>query len=222
MAEENLKFYNLIIHLVKNDKLYEENAAVKNIWQKNDNTFFDIYFYRNRKSYVFDSAFIHDIFDLTTEKYYGSPAAFIKDFQCEEELSPLPLEAESSLIDAKLFEPLKTDLIIMLFMAACGAPLSPIKEKILCDYITSRIPSAKTLSQQYLKAYLQRLTPSEDDFYTALRGLQTKSPNSVEDLARDTVKLCLSDGRLHYSEKYYLAEIFQILREQGVNPDVGL
>ena len=61
MTKENLRFYNMIIHLIQNNKLYEENAAIKKVWQKEGTTFFDIYFYRTRKSYVFDSAFIHDL-----------------------------------------------------------------------------------------------------------------------------------------------------------------
>ena len=53
MTKENLRFYNMIIHLIQNNKLYEENAAIKKVWQKEGTTFFDIYFYRTRKSYVY-------------------------------------------------------------------------------------------------------------------------------------------------------------------------
>ena len=45
MSEANVKFYNMLIHLVRNDKLYKENVAIKNVWQKEGNTFLDIYFY---------------------------------------------------------------------------------------------------------------------------------------------------------------------------------
>ena len=33
MTKENLQFYNMIIHLIQNNKLYEENAAIKKVWQ---------------------------------------------------------------------------------------------------------------------------------------------------------------------------------------------
>ena len=36
MTKENLRFYNMIIHLIQNNKLYEENAAIK----KGGNHFF--------------------------------------------------------------------------------------------------------------------------------------------------------------------------------------
>ena len=67
MSEPDVKFYNMMLHLIKNNKIYEENVAVKNVWEKDGNTFLDIYFYRRRKSYIFDSVFVHDIYDRTTE-----------------------------------------------------------------------------------------------------------------------------------------------------------
>ena len=54
------------------------------------------------------------------------------------------------------------------------------------------------------------------------RFVSAKNPDEAEEMVKEIVKICLADGQLHYNEKLYLAEIFQTLREQGVEPEVGL
>ena len=44
MANITDKFYNMQVNLIKNGKIYAENVAIRNVWQKDSNTFFDIYF----------------------------------------------------------------------------------------------------------------------------------------------------------------------------------
>lgn len=224
MNEKPLKFYNMVVHLIQKDRIYEENAAVKNVWEKDGNTLFDIYFYRNRRSYVFDSAFIRDLVDLTTEKYYKNPQEFLRDFRASAEFENAAEDKEKNTppVDGKMFEPLKTDLIIMIFMASCANGMSRIKEKIIYDYLTARIPASKNFSRQYISDYLNNIAPQERDFYEALDNIKSKHPDEAEELVRETVKICMSDGKLQYEEKKYLAEIFQVLREQGANPEVGL
>ena len=67
-------------HLIQNNRIYEENVAVKNIWQKDGNIFLDLYFYSRRKSYIFDAVFVHDIYDLSTEIAYRDMNEFLIAF----------------------------------------------------------------------------------------------------------------------------------------------
>ncbi len=64
--------------------------------------------------------------------------------------------------------------------------------------------------------------PTLEEFYKALDNLKTKTPEDAADLAGEVVKICISDGTMAYNEKVYIAEVLQVLREQGVEPDVGL
>lgn len=221
MAEENLRFYNMIAHLVNQNKLYEENVAIKNVWEKDHNTFFDIYFYRTQKSYVMDGVFIHDLLDLTTEKFYSTRQEFLQDYCQEGDLLP-PSTTNELVVDKKLFAPLDVDLIIMIFVASCCNNFIPLKAKIIYDYILEQIPATKSLSQQYISTYLKEIKPNEDNFYEAIGELKKASPDAVANLFKECVKICLSDGQLHYNEKFYLAELIQNLRKQGIEPDVGL
>lgn len=221
MSAAAMKFYNMLIHLIKNNKLYEENVAVKNVWEKDGNTFLDIYFYRNSKSYIFDAVFIHDILDLTNEKYYKDIAAFVKDFYSAGDALP-QTESSAPLIDKKIFEPIDVDLVIMSFIANCCGSYTPLKRKIIFDYILRLIPQAKNLSRQYLETYIDSLKPIEETFFKALSDINFKNIPAVEHLCREVLKIGLADGRLHYKEKLYLAELLQLCREAGIEIDLGM
>lgn len=227
MAEENskrLSFYNLLVHLRNNDRLTEESAALKNIWGQEHNIFLNLYFYRTKQSKVIDSAYIHDILDLTTEKYYSSCEPLLEDFQKHaEQTSQLTDEEEtgSEKFNFRHLEEYKDDIVILTFMAKCAACYSPVKEKAIHSYIKSRRQEYNTLSTQYLNAYLKELNPREKDFYRALNNLNAKTPSAACELAREAVKICICDGELHYKEKLYIAELLQKLRLHGLHPDVG-
>ncbi len=218
-----LRFYNMHIHLMKDNRLVMERAAVKRLLQKAGNTFFDIYIYRDRKSYIFDSHFIHDLSNEVTGQYYESPEKFIKEYYKKEEVAQSAAEQPKLDVNIEILKPLKIDLNIMVYVAKCEkGKVTPVKEKIIFDYIQNILPTTKNLSQQYLQACLYEIHPSIEHFYEALKNIISKTPEEATNLLRECVKICLSDGRLHYNEKVCLAELVQILRDNGVNADVGL
>ena len=228
MTEENglscpLRFYNMLVHLRTGSRPAEANVAVKNICQKDNLVFIDLYFYRSKKSQVIDSVYVKDIFDLSTEKFYASPELFIRDYcafvssqGCETE-SELP---ETPQFDFKHLEPIKDNLIILTFMAKCTADFNRIKNKAIRDYIFRCLPQTKALSDQYISSYLKDLNPNEDNFLTAVDNLKAKSPEEVEELIKEALKISASDGAVSYTERLWLAEIIQTLREYGIEPDI--
>lgn len=223
MSKSDVKFYNMLLHLIKNNKIYEENVAVKNVWEKDGNTFLDIYFYRKRKSYIFDSVFVHDITDLSTEKYYKDIKTFAADFHAAS--APAVAQPDSgddvwNMVDKKIFEPIDVDLLIMSFMARSGYSYDQLKKRIILNYIKEQIPQTRNLSQQYLESYIDNIRPDENGFYEALSYIDFKNPARVEHLCSEVLKICLSDGRLHYMEKVYWAELLQACREVGINIDI--
>lgn len=211
----------MLVHLIKNNRLFEENVAIKNVWQKEGNTFLDIYFYRNQKSYVFDALFVHDILDLTNEKYYQNIDDFVADFRQESDPEPEP-EEPSLAVDKNIFQPIYVDLVIMSFIGGCGGNYNHVKKRIVFEYIKKQLPSTANLSRQYVETYIDSLKPREDEFYQALKDLNSKSQDAVETLSRELMKICLADGHLMYLEKMYLAELLQVLRDLGVRVDLGL
>ena len=227
MAEENgtscpLRFYNLVIHMQSNNKQLEENVAVKNIWQKNEMVFFDLYFYRAKKSQVVDSAFIRDVLDLSNEKYYDNIGLFIKDYcaytsshKKEDNSADMPIN-----FDFRHLDVLRDDVIILTFIAKCNLNFMDIKTRVIRDYVNCCLPQTKTLSDQYLSSYLKDLIPTEDDFFHVVENLREKTPEEAEMLVREAVKIAASDGAVHYEERIYLAELIQALREYGLEPDI--
>lgn len=223
--EEKIKFYNVLAHINYKNRLIEENVAVKNVWLKDDTVLLDLYFYRNQKSYVIDRVFIHDLTDLSTEKYYANPENFIKDFFSDgkNEIALHPsLTNKPLVIDKKVFEDIDVELVILTFLANRGAGFSEIKEKALHDYILANKPTTTNLSPQYMHAYLIGIKPSEEDYYKALDQLKTRTPEQATNIVLGSMKVCLSDGQFHYNEKLYIAELLQVLREQGLEPDINL
>lgn len=229
MAENNgeygrLSFYNMLAHIVYKNRMAEENVAVKNIWEKNNTVFLDLYFYRTKKSQVIDGAFIHDLLDLTTEKYYGSAEEFISDFwsirRLEENVSTTAAERSGS--GVRYLDEIRDDLVILTFMAKCNMNFTEIKTKTICDYINASKPETAVLSSQYVSSYLRDLNPDEDSFYQAIENLQAKTPEQAENIFREAVKISASDGAVHYNERIYLAELLQALREYGLDVDVEI
>lgn len=222
---ESLAFYNLLVHIVNNDKLVEENVALKNIWGQEGNIMLSLYFYRSKTSQVIDASYIHDIFDLTSEKYYTRCKDLMDDYlahQNKASTEKTVTKKEVPTLDFKHLGNIKDDLILLVFVAKCVDYFSDIKKKTIYEYVKARQPLIKNLSSQYIDTYLKALNPTVEEFYEALDNIKLKSPDQAEDLAREVVKICVSDGIMAYNEKVYIAEVLQSLRECGLDPDVGL
>ena len=220
-----IAFYNLIVHLVNNDTLTEENVALKNIWGREGNIMLSLYFYRTKTSRVIDASYVHDIMDMTTEKYYTRCQDLLRDFAAYRDSlaagADAAAEDDAPVLDFKHLEEIRDDIIILIYIAKCIDYFSEMKKRTIFDYIKKHA-DVENLSSQYIETYLVGLKPDIEEFYQALDNIRHKTPEAAEDLAREVVKICVSDGIMAYNEKIYIAEILQTLREHGLNPDVGL
>ena len=221
---EQVKFYNLLVQINQGDGVKEENAALKNIWEHSGNIMLDLYFYKDKRSQVIDGAYIKNILDLSTEKVYRSGTALLRDYMEEQvrQNQQKKKEPKKAVVNLELLEILKDDIIILLYIAKGVDYFSEMKKQTILQYIEQHHPQPQSLSKNYVESCLKALHPRKEEFYEAVHNLQHKTPEEAEDLAQAVVKVCISDGFLTYNEKIYLAEILQILREQGVEPDVGL
>lgn len=220
MVEATNKFYNIKINLIKNGHIYAENVAIRNVWEKESNIFFDIYFHRLNKSFVFDSVFIHDIYDISRDKFYNDINTFINDFYAEISIKKEVTNLKKPQKESNILSSIENDLIILLFIANTWGKLDKIKNKIIYDYIYKNIVKAKNLSYQYIDRYITKLNIEIESFYKALKSLKAKTPKEAEYLLREAIKICRTDGHLHYYERMYLAEIVHSLRSYGLQiPD---
>lgn len=228
MTENNtpscsLAFYNLIANLLFNNELHEENIAIRNIWQKSGANFLNVYFYSTKKSKILESNYFHDIYDLSTEKYYKDINVFIEEFletQKRHELQKQDTKDEKVEIRYTYLENFRPAVLILIFFARLNPNLMNVKINVIKEYIKSKQPQAEKFSNQYIEAYIKSITPSIDDFYQSLEELKRYSSEDVEDMAREAVKISVTDGVVHYEEKIFLAELFQALREYGITPDI--
>ena len=112
--------------------------------------------------------------------------------------------------------------MILTFIAKCGHNFSEIKAGVIADYMNIYNSKAQILSDSFVKSYLSEINPDENDFYEALDNLRGKTPEQAGALAAEVMKISISDGCLQYTERRYLAEIMQALREFGLCPNIGL
>ena len=220
MAKSTDKFYNMQVNIIQNGRIYAEQVAIQNVWKKEDNVFFDIYFHRLKKSFVFDAVFIHDILDISRDKSYTDINKFVDDFYAlanelnEKDKCHLPKKEKG------ILSPLKTDITLLKFMAEISSDKSDIKTKIICDYIEQNLEAGKNMSRSYLLSHISLISCEIEDFYNALKCIKAKTPQQAIRLLKEIIKICLSDGNLHYTERMYLADIIQTLRINGLKlPD---
>lgn len=213
----NSFFYNVQADIFLDGRLQNRNIAIRNIWEKEDNLFLDIYLYDEQKSLIVDAVFIKKIINLNNNKVYLSREDFLRDFEGYKETKkedPIELRNAKGL---KYLKQLGDDLIILSFIANHHIDLSEIKIFSIEDYITQIKPEARALSSNYIRNYIMELSPTEENFYEALENIKSKTPQEAINLFQECVKLCYSDGYLDYKERLYLAEIMQTLREYNVS-----
>lgn len=213
------KFYNMQVCLIKNGKMYAEDVAIRNIWEKDDGIFFDLYVHRLKKSFVFDAVFIKKIIDLNNNVKYNSIDKFIAEYKLSsnetEEVIPKTAKSENCILNR-----VRNDLILLIYMADAWGWEGRIKDKIIYDYVLSEVAAAQNFSKQFIFNYVSKIQPEADDFYEALKSVTSKSPKQAEKLLREIIKICRVDGQMHYKERMYLADIMYILRENGLKiPD---
>lgn len=216
------KFYNLKIDIISNGRVCVETAAVRSVIDKESSQYFDIYIYRLKKAFIFEKNFIRRIYDLSRDKIYTDMDKFIADFN--HELSQSDDDGNSATVLAKklqrseeMLRPILSDIILMLFIARIDIDNGQLKEKVIFEYITSKLPQAKILSLVYIQKYLNSITVERDDFYRHLPNIRSKNKDEANDFYQTVLKICLSDGRMHYAERLYLAEIVQFFRLHDID-----
>ena len=151
---------------------------------------------------------------MNCDKVYADVDEFIADFYSDTDTE---IEKnKQSKPDDSILSSVKNDIVILLFMARGLEYTNIIKEKIIFSYIQSRVKAASNFSEQYLHNFIKGINASQKDFYIALKQLKSKRPKDAEFLLKEIVKICLSDGQIHYNERMYLADIVQTLRLEGL------
>ena len=217
-----LAFYNLVANILFNNELHEEKIAVRNVWAKGREDYLNVYFYATGKTKVLDAKYFHDIYDLSTGRYYKNIKRFIAEFgQVQSERRKQTLETKTEKIEKnyRSLEDIRPEIEVLVFFSLLDPGLEHVKIKVILDYIGQyKLPAE--LSEQYAEAYVRSLTPGIGDFYRDMEKLAGTPAERLDRLAREAVKISASDGVIHYEEKIYLAELFEILRGYGVEPDV--
>lgn len=221
MAVTTDKFYNLKIDLISNGRVCVETAAVRSIVEKDDSIYLDIYIYRLKKAFIFERSFVRRIYDLSRDRAYTDIDKFVDDFKKEtmqvDENNGAVALAKKIHRSEEMLQPLFSDIILMLFIARIDIDNEQLKEKVIFEYITDKLPQASSLSLHYIQKYLSSLKVEREDFYKHLPMMRDKNKDEALNFYQTVLKICLSDGRMHYAERLYLAEIVQFFRLHDID-----
>ena len=214
------KFYNLKINLLQGGDVITEKAAVRNIWEKDGAYYLELYLYRLQRSMVYEADFIQGIYDENSERTYNDINKFVADYKqaAQQAENPTSLGLQTRLDNSKtILQPIWDEIVLMIFMAHIDIDNKNLKEKVIYEYISTHAKGAEKLSFPYVIKNLSDIKAESSDFYTALAHLKDKKPDAIRDLFATLQKICLSDGRLHYSERFYLAELVQFFRLHNID-----
>lgn len=219
-------FSNLTAHILFDNVLHEENIAIRNIWQKGDNCYFNVYFSSSGKTRVLDAHYIYDIFDHDSGRYYKDINLFIRDYVQrsgeEKHLPPTPRQENKIEQNYYLLREIAPEIVILAFFATLSLTLSDVKQRVVFDFVRRFLSSNADISSTYVEAYIKTLRLDEDAFYHALSQLNAKASERLKELASDAAKISAADGVIHYQEKLFLAELLQHLRTLNIVPDFEL
>lgn len=214
----DLPFYNMKVSFLENGNVRIEEVVIKNIWQKGASTFFDLYIYSQKTSQVLDMSYIRGMINLNNNKNYMNAKDIIEDFVYSQAKKIKEVKEEKTGKNiVRALKEFNDDIVILSYIATRDGKLLSIKIKVIEDYIISLKPEAKVLSENYIKNYISNLNPTEEDFYEALNNIKSKTPQEAMRLVKESVKIATSDGYFDYLERFYVAELIQILREFGIS-----
>lgn len=222
-SKASADFSNLTANILFDNVLHEENIAIRNIWQKGDNCYFNVYFYSSGKTKVLDVHYIYDILDHDSGRYYKDINKFIEEYvkRSSSNTTRQPVLREGEKIEQNYFllQKIAPEIMVLAFFARLSSSLYEVKLSVVTDFIRRSIPNGNALPSQYIEAYYKSLKIDEQAFYDALNQLDTQNVERMKELASDAAKISAADGVIHYQEKLFLAELLQHLRNFDIIPD---
>lgn len=215
------KFYNMKAQILFQGSILEEVIAIKNLWEKNNETILDVYFHSSKQNRIIDAAYIKSLEDLNTGTVYENISDFINEFNpTSETVIASDNEATSAESDLNPLKDIKNDLIILSFLSRLSPDSSDVKIREIINFIETQKPETKPLDEQYIKIFLNNLNADEKSFFESLENLDNKNVEEATEFLKECIKVTAIDGMISYIEKKYLAEIFQTFRNHCINPDV--
>ena len=215
MINNELKYNNMTVRLINKGRLFNKNVAIKNVFHKENDIYFELYFYKTNRLLILNSLNICDLLDLDSDRYYKSVKEFYDEYHQvdEDQIGNINLGTN------KLLSNLELDIVILMFLAKKCGECTKLKSNLIEEYIFSLIDFSNADRLRYVQGVLLEINPTIANYYNQLNKINSKTPQELYKLLECALKVCRSDGALIYNEKLYLSEFMQALRNEGVNID---
>lgn len=200
----------------KNGKVTKRKITIRRIWQRGKEVLVDGFCHEVKAPRIFMASRIQKIFDIKNKKAYNDPKKFL--------LGKIAAVTDQGGMGktsaAKIIETVRDELSALTFLAKIDDNFDPNELKVILEYVRKLSGGAKYDSAE-VREYIERLYPDEECFYEAMEDILDKDVDFITAFVETFVKLILADGLVHDDEREFLAELLQILREEGIEIDVG-
>lgn len=200
----------------KNGEVEKRKVTIRRIWQRGQEIMVDGFCHEVKAPRIFLASRIQKIVDLKKKKVYAQPKKFLLG-----EIAAVPSSGSMGVSStSQIIAKLRNELAALVFLAKVDDEFNPSEMKVIMEYTKSRSGNLKYNFEE-LRDHLERLVPDEECFYEAMDEILNQPIDIITAFVESFVKLILSDGVVHDDEREFLGELLQILREEGIELDVG-
>ncbi|MCP4394104.1 MAG: TerB family tellurite resistance protein [Alphaproteobacteria bacterium] len=193
------------------DKSGKDKITIRRLWQQGDEIIVDGFSHTKNAPRMYKVSHIKQIVDLNTNEVYLQPKKFLLG-----QVAMIPGEEIAGFSGtAHAINRLRYELAALIFLANVDGQFANSELVMVKNYVKSKNTDLQ-INDEKLDGYVSRLYPDEDNFFEAIDYILSQKRAQIGDFMEFFTKLILADGVVDSNEKEFLAELLEILQEEGI------
>jgi len=206
-----------IYYVSKSGDIDKIKVTIRKIWQKENEVFVEGFCHNNKKPVKLRASRMKKIIDLHTKETYVQPRKFLLG-----QVAVTPgSEVAGFSPTAQAINRIRNELAILVFLAKIDKDFDVSESNIIIGYVRKRCSDLRYVPEE-VKSYIDKLSPDEDNFYDAMEEVLELGDDELKEFVETFVQVILADGVVDDEERIFLAEMLQIMEEEGIDIDIGI
>ncbi len=206
-----------IYYTAKSGNIDKIKVTIRKIWQKDNEVFVEGFCHNSKKQVTLRASRMKKIIDLHTKEAYVQPRKFLLG-----QVAVTPgSEVAGFSPTAQAINRIRNELAILVFLAKIDKDFDVSESNIIVGYVRKRCSDLR-YSPEEVKSYIDKLSPDEDNFYDAMEEVLELGDEELKQFVETFVQIILADGVVDDDERIFLAEMLQIMEEEGIDIDIGI
>ncbi len=203
------------------------DIVIRRVMKSGQEIFIDAFCLGIKAPRLIKMSAVQKIKDKKNDKEYDNPADFFADvlgIDLDEKTAPaFDLNAIQSPLQAKTASTgeLKTaisrtrnEITVLMFIAGVDGNRDHVEFKQIAEYVHRRCPDLN-FKDEDLYRYLNLLYPDRESFYQSMERILGKEGWVVKLSLEHMIHLINSDGKIDEKERFFLAEVMTVLKNEG-------